>query len=138
MKLSNLFGRGFFYFVQGYSRYVAMPTSFISFVSTAYYLMVNNISFLKNIFPSFFIFVVSAIIIGIPLSIFFGYFHYKGRGKFLFKAENEIQIESSVYATTKIQENMRPIYKWVLIDAKSQGCMEIVNDIEKLLRESGE
>jgi len=69
--------RAWYYFRVGYSTYLTFLLGFVSTIITVYYLAINNISFLKVVFPSFWIFSILAITVGVPLAIFSGYFHVK-------------------------------------------------------------
>ena len=60
-----------------------------------YYLAVENIPMLKDIFPSFATYGIIISIIGIPILVLFGYMHFKKTQGF--KAEADILIESNPY-----------------------------------------
>ena len=69
--------RGWYYFRQGWSLYFAFILAAINTLTVTYYLAIDNIPELQGIFPSFAHYIVSAVVIGIPLLVFVGYLHYK-------------------------------------------------------------
>ena len=89
----NLPYRVWFYFRQGWSTYFAFIFAAINTLTVTYYLAIENISSLQNIFPNFFQYVLLVTIIGVPSLISIGYLHYKKTPAF--KAEADIQIEAN-------------------------------------------
>jgi ABC-type branched-subunit amino acid transport system permease subunit len=67
-----------------------------------YYLAINNISLLKLIFPSFWVFSVLALSVGVPLAIFMGFFHFKRSQAY--SAEVDIGVEANPYYYKVTQE----------------------------------
>jgi len=91
----RLLFRAWYYFRIGYSVYLTFVLGFISTIVTVYYLAINNIPLLKIVFPSFWIFSVLAIAIGVPLAVFSGYFHFKRTRAY--SSEVDIVTESNPY-----------------------------------------
>ena len=89
----NLPYRVWFYFRQGWTTYFAFIFAAINTLTVTYYLAIENIPSLQNIFPNFFQYVLLVAIIGIPSLISIGYLHYKKTPAF--KAEADIQIEAN-------------------------------------------
>ena len=89
----NLPYRVWFYFRQGWTTYFAFIFAAINTLTVTYYLAIENIPSLQNIFPNFFQYVLLVSIIGIPSLITIGYLHYKKTPAF--KAESDIQIEAN-------------------------------------------
>ena len=85
--------RGWFYFRMGWSTYFAFILAAINTLTVTYFLAVDNYPALKMIFPSFEIYVLIIISIGVPLLIFVGYSHYKKTKAF--KSEVDILVESN-------------------------------------------
>ena len=85
--------RGWFYFRQGWSVYFAFIFAAINTLTVTYFLAIENYSFLKEVFPSFFHYVILVSVIGIPCLVFIGYAHYKRTPSF--KAEADIQVEAN-------------------------------------------
>ena len=80
-------------FRQGWTTYFAFIFAAINTLTVTYYLAIENIPSLQNIFPNFFQYVLLVAIIGIPSLISIGYLHYKKTPAF--KAESDIQIEAN-------------------------------------------
>ena len=94
MRTSTGF-RGWFYFRMGWSTYFAFILAAINTLTVTYFLAVSNYPALKIIFPSFEIYVLILISIGVPLLIFIGYCHYKKTKAF--RSEMDILVESNPF-----------------------------------------
>ena len=94
MKKSLSF-RSWFYFRTGYSTYFAMIFASINTLTVTYYLAIEQIPALKEIFPSFYIYSLIVVSVGFPLLIFVGYLHFKKSAGF--SSEAEINVESHPY-----------------------------------------
>ena len=88
--------RGWFYFRQGWTTYFAFLFAAINTMVVTYYLAVENIPFLQNIFPSFYVYFAVTASLGIPLLIFVGYAHQKKTASY--KAEADIYYESNPHS----------------------------------------
>ena len=93
MSHQNKGFRGWFYFRQGWSMYFAFIFAAINTLTVTYFLAIENYPFLKEIFPSFFHYIVIVVTVGIPCLILIGYAHYKRTPSF--KAEADIQVEAN-------------------------------------------
>ena len=89
----NVGFRGWFYFRQGWSVYFAIIFAAINTLTVTYFLAIENYPFLKEIYPSFFHYIVIVVTVGIPCLILIGYAHYKRTPSF--KAEADIQVEAN-------------------------------------------
>jgi len=87
--------RGWFYFRMGWSTYFAFILAAINTLTVTYFLAVDNYPALKIIFPSFEIYVLIIISIGVPLLIFVGYSHYKKTKAF--RSEMDVLVESNPF-----------------------------------------
>tara|TARA_Y100000996_G_C22544341_1_gene651230 strand:+ start:769 stop:1257 length:489 start_codon:yes stop_codon:yes gene_type:complete len=76
MKKSHGF-RGWYYFRQGWSLYFAFILAAVNTLTVTYYLAIDNIPELQAVFPSFVHYIITTVVIGIPLLVFVGYLHYK-------------------------------------------------------------
>ena len=94
MRENSLF-RAWFYFRNGWSMYFAFIFAAINTLTVTYFLAVDNYPALKIIFPSFEIYVLILISIGVPLLIFIGYCHYKKTKAF--RSEMDILVESNPF-----------------------------------------
>ena len=84
------------YFRVGWATYFGFIFAAVNTIITTYYLAFDNISFLQQIFPTFGHYVISVILIGIPVLIGAGYIHFKKSPGF--KSEADIAIESNPHA----------------------------------------
>ena len=91
----NLGLRAWFYFRTGWGTYFALLFSALNTLVVTYYLAIENYDFLLGTFPTFLHYVVTAVLIGIPILITAGYIHFKKSGAF--RAEADIAIESNPY-----------------------------------------
>ena len=87
--------RGWFYFRQGWSTYFAFLFAAINTLTVTYYLAIESYPVLKEVFPTFLQYVLIISVIGVPLLIGVGYFHYKKTPSF--RAEADVFFESNPY-----------------------------------------
>ena len=95
MNLRRLLFRSWYYFRIGYGTYLTFLLGFVSTIVTVYYLAINNIPFLKLMFPNFWLFSILAIASGVPLAVLSGYVHFKRSQAF--SAEADITVEANPY-----------------------------------------
>ena len=69
--------RSWFYFRQGWSVYFAFIFAAINTLVVTYFLAIDNYPVLKEIFPTFIIYVAIVVGIGIPILVGVGYIHFK-------------------------------------------------------------
>lgn len=74
--------RLFYYFRIGYGTYLAMFIGVINVLTTTYFLAGKNIVWLQKIFPSFEIYILFCIGIGMPIVILAGWLHFKKIGTY--------------------------------------------------------
>lgn len=91
----NLGFRSWYYFRMGWSTYFAFIFAAANTLVTTYYLAIDKLESLKIIFPSFGLYVVVWILIGIPLLVAIGYIHYKKTPAYA--AETEVSQETNPY-----------------------------------------
>ncbi|MDE1843595.1 MAG: hypothetical protein KGH95_08105 [Thaumarchaeota archaeon] len=94
MKKRHAF-RAWFYFRQGWALYFAFIVSAINTMVTTYYLAIEKEPILKQIFPSFSIYLFILSIIGVPTLVAVGYIHFKRIPAF--QSEADITTESNPY-----------------------------------------
>ena len=131
--------RGWFYFRMGWSTYFAFILAAINTLTVTYFLAIDNYPALKIIFPSFEIYVLIIISIGVPLLIFIGYSHYKKTKAF--RSEMDVLIESNpflrrntVNADINLRFNLRLI-DLILKLSKDTISKEELKDMEKIKSE---
>ena len=93
MTQKNLFFRAWFYFRQGWSTYFAFIFAAINTLTVTYFLAIEEYPILNSLFPSFLIYVLIVVSIGIPILVLVGYGHFKRSNAF--KAEADINIEAN-------------------------------------------
>ncbi len=136
----NLGFRAWFYFRQGWTTYFAFIFAAINTMVVTYYLAIENIPELKIIFPSFYIYLIAASSIGIPLLIFVGYAHQKKTASY--KTEADIYYESNPHASRMynntellLQLNLKLINLLLLDYEKNNVSNEKLDDLIKLKNE---
>ncbi len=87
--------RAWFYFRMGWSTYFAFIFAAVNTLVVTYYLAIERIPELKYIFPSFSIYAIIMIVIGIPLLVLFGYVHFKKSQAY--SSEADIGVETNPY-----------------------------------------
>ena len=87
--------RGWFYFRMGWSTYFAFVLAALNTLTVTYYLAIDNYPVLKQIFPSFELYIIVMVSIGVPLLTFVWYAHYKKTQAY--RSEADIWIESNPY-----------------------------------------
>ena len=138
MKISTGF-RGWFYFRMGWSTYFAFILAAINTLTVTYFLAVDNYPALKIIFPSFEIYVLILISIGVPLLIFIGYCHYKKTKAF--RSEMDILVESNPFlrrTTVNTDIILRfniNLIKLILKLSKDTISEDELNDMKKIQNE---
>ena len=87
--------RAWYYFRMGWSTYFAFILAAINSLPVTYFLAIDNYPSLKLVFPSFEIYILIIVSIGIPILIVIGYAHFKRTQAF--KSEIDVMIESNPY-----------------------------------------
>ena len=91
----NLVFRSWFYFRTGWQTYFAFILAAINTLTVTYFLAIENYPSLKTVFPSFEIYILIIVSIGVPLLVLIGYVHFKRSHSF--KSEADVLIESNPY-----------------------------------------
>lgn len=94
-KISKQPFRAWFYFRNGWSLYFAFIFAAINTLTVTYYLAIDKIPYLLEIFPTFSQYVVTVVLIGVPSLVFIGYIHYKRSPAY--KSEATIGFEVNPY-----------------------------------------
>lgn len=87
--------RALFYFRNGWGLYFAFIFAAINTLTVTYYLAIDKIPVLLNFFPSFFHYVGSAVLIGVPFLVVIGYVHFKRSAAY--RSEASIGFESNPF-----------------------------------------
>jgi len=88
----RLYYRSWYYFRTGWAIYFAFIFAAINTLVVTYYLAIENLPFLKEIFPTFLSYLITGVVIGVPVLTILGYYHFK---KGTFKAEADIVTEQN-------------------------------------------
>ena len=91
MGKRNLGFRSWYYFRTGWSTYFAFILAALNTLTVTYFLAIDNYPSLKTIFPSFELYVIIIVSIGIPMLVTIGYIHFKRTHAF----KSEIDVLSS-------------------------------------------
>jgi hypothetical protein len=95
IKKSKSF-RAWFYFRTGWSVYFTFIFAAVNTLVVTYYLAIDKIPLLGEIFPTFTHYVIITSLLGIPTLIAAGYVHFKKSAGF--KSESDIAIETNPHA----------------------------------------
>lgn len=126
----KLLYRSWFYFRTGWSTYFAFVLAAINTLTVTYYLAIEKIPYLKEIFPTFAAYLLAATAIGIPLLTIIGYAHYKRSSSF--KSEADITMESNPHLLRLLKntETVLPYYIEILELLLRLSKNEKLNDVE--------
>jgi hypothetical protein len=127
MKVSRLIFRMWYYFRVGYTTYLSFLLGLATTLITVYYLAINNIPMLQSLFPHFGIFVVIALVVGLPTACLIGWYHLKGSS--LWESEIDIGVEANPYVY-----KMQPGY-WA--EAFTPLYLELLIGVKKILEKEG-
>jgi len=123
--------RSWFYFRQGWTTYFAFIFAAVNTLTVTYYLAIENMPFVKDIFPSFTTYVILLVSVGIPLLTFIGYVHYRRTAAYA--SEAEISVEQNPY-WYKAPPGFSKEVQWPLFLKFSEILVKI-SDNEKLSNE---
>ena len=142
---NDIISRSWYYFRIGWSTYFAFIFAAINTLTVTFYLAIQNYPSLKAIFPSFEIYVLLIVSIGIPILIAVGYVHYK-RSKAR-KAEVDILVETNPYImrtlvntdivlilTLKLTEILKSVDDDNIPKESLDELTKIQNELEKFIK----
>jgi len=109
MKIEEKLFRVWYYFRLGYSTYLSFVLGMFSFVTTTYYLAINNMPFLSDVFPSVVVYAVFLALILPFIGTIVGWVHMKRT--LAFTEQISIGIEANPY-TYKIQPGIGTHVAW--------------------------
>lgn len=107
---------------------VSLPLGLFSFATTIYYLLVNNVAFLKDLFPQFWMFLIIGGLTGFPMIMLLGWVFIKSE---LNKASTRTHPFSTLLVPTQI-----PMYQGVSLLCRDRGYTEVADSIDRLVEES--
>ena len=94
--VKNTVFRSWYYFRMGYSSYFAFIFAAINMLTVTYFLAIDSYPILKEVFPTFVIYTMVAVGIGIPLLMGVGYFHFKRTPAY--RSEAAVLFESNPFS----------------------------------------
>ena len=108
-------------FRQGHSTYLIFVLTFINFVLIAYRLLIEKVSFFKQLVPELWIFIVLFLGIYIPASILIGYWHRR--------------TQLSVEATLNMEQNplLAKMFRIILDVQTGKATKEEIEKIRNML-----
>ena len=106
--------RSWFYFRTGWSTYLAFILAAVNTLTVTYYLAIENIEGLKEIFPAFSTYVIVMISIGIPLLTIVGYIHFKKSQSYKSEADIGFEANPHMLRLLKNSEAILPYYIEIL------------------------
>ena len=92
----NLGFRSWFYFRMGWSTYFAFIFAAVNTLTVTYFLAIENYPVLKEVFPTFIIYIIIIAGLGIPILTLVGYIHFKRTPSY--RTEATIQYETNPFA----------------------------------------
>ena len=132
--------RGWYYFRMGWSTYFAFIFAAINTLTVTYFLAIDNYPILKEIFPTFIIYIIIVGGIGIPLLTFIGYFHFKRTSAY--RSESAINYESNpfgrrMFINSEFILNINQKLITLLLEMQKDGKMndETLEQIQKTQEE---
>lgn len=93
-KKRNIF-KCYSYFRSGYALYLAAGIGLTNVLTTSYFLAIQEVPFILEIFPTFYLYIATVIAIGTPIVITIGWLHFKRIG--IFAAEVAIYAQVNPY-----------------------------------------
>ena len=109
LRIEEKIFRAWCYFRTGYSTYLSFILSMLSFTTTTYYLAINNIPFLSNVFPNVSIYIIFLLAFLPPLAIIVGWVHMKK--SLAYTSQVFVNVESNPY-TYKMQPGIATELSW--------------------------
>ena len=92
----NLGFRSWFYFRMGWSTYFAFIFAAVNTLTVTYFLAIENYPVLKEVFPTFIIYIIIIAGLGIPILTLVGYIHFKRTPSY--RAEATVMYETNPFA----------------------------------------
>jgi hypothetical protein len=92
--------RAWFYFRNGWSLYFAFIFAAINTLTVTYYLAIDKVPFLLNLFPSFAHYISGAVLIGVPILVTIGFIHFKKSPAY--RSDSTIGFETNPFIRRKL------------------------------------
>ena len=136
----NLLFRSRFYFRTGWQTYFAFILAAINTLTVTYFLAIDNYPSLKTVFPTFEIYILIILSIGIPLLVLIGFVHFKRSRSF--KSEVDILVESNPYqkrntvnSELNLRLNLKVVSMMLKVSRKENLSEAEIQEITKIYDE---
>ena len=136
----NLLFRSWFYFRTGWQTYFAFILAAINTLTVTYFLAIDNYPSLKTVFPTFEIYILIILSIGIPLLVLIGFVHFKRSRSF--KSEVDILVESNPYqkrntvnSELNLRLNLKVVSMMLKVSRKENLSEAEIQEITKIYDE---
>lgn len=100
MKMGELIFRAWYYLRLGYGTYMSFIVGFVTFVSTTYYLAVERMPLLKEVFSHFYMYVIVSLMLIVSFCVFLGWLHMKRT--LAYPTQVRINVEANPYNYIRI------------------------------------
>ena len=132
--------RSWFYFRTGWQTYFAFILAAINTLTVTYFLAIDNYPSLKTVFPTFEIYILIILSIGIPLLVLIGFVHFKRSRSF--KSEVDILVESNPYqkrntvnSELNLRLNLKVVSMMLKVSRKENLSEAEIQEITKIYDE---
>ena len=139
-KINSLPFKLLYYFRGGWGMYFAFIFAAVNTLTVTYFLAIENYPELKAVFPSFEIYILIIVSIGIPLLILIGFIHFKRSQSF--KSEADVLIESNPYQRRNtvnsemiLRLNLKLVSMMLKISNKENLSESEIKEIKKVQEE---
>ena len=126
--------KSLYYFRTGYGLYLGFALGLLTFSTTMYYLAIERVPLLKQLFPGFLEFTATLFVLVYTIGHTLGYIHYKKLP--VYRMEQEVNVESNPYANWKVTPNAIPQLKLFARQARMLGMNEEADVMESIIRRS--
>jgi len=107
-----------------------LPLGLFSFATTIYYLLVNNVPWLKALFPRFELFLLVGVVFGVPATLIIGQLYIRSE---LNKASTRTHPYASILMPAQFD-----LYEGMARLMRANGEAELAGRLEELVRVSRE
>lgn len=131
--------RTLFYFRMGYTTYLVILLGAINVLTSTYFLAIEEMPLIKDIFPTFEMYALTMVLTAIPVVTIIGYIHYKRIGAYSASAAVYTQndIFSYKFAPGFTREVFGPSYRMIIRSILKNSVSEKltaeeINEIDRL------
>ena len=132
MKAARRGFRTLFYFRTGYATYMVMLLGAVNVLTSTYFLAIEEIPFIKEVFPTFEAYVITSALAAIPVVTVVGYAHYKriGAHSAAVAVSTQNDIFNYKFQPGFMREVFGPAYKMILRSILKRSISEKLTDEE--------